>query len=400
MNESERPVPADDENARPIEPAEPAKPAPAAEPAEPAPAAVPPIPPASPYGAPQAPAPYAQQPTPSQPPAPYGGPQAPAQPFGQAAAQQPYGSGQPQQPPAPYAQPGSQYVAGYGQQPPYPAYPAQPPYPAASQPPRKKVWPWVLGGCLLMFVLGIGGCVGCAAFLSFADNEFGHGRYYETYDDRYDYGYGYDNGSGNGNSGQPGANAFGGLTLDDIKDAVDNPAGTVEDGRCSGGVYEIGPGKDIDPGLYFLEGGSNTESSFYVFDHDSDTNTYTLDDAVVYFGNYFTELDAGDVIAYMPDNDALRMYPVAKAEFAPEAPYANGVYRVGTDIPAGTYTITANDAAAAASYDSAAYVMKDLDFDDDSITESKYVLAGGSQTVTVKSGDFLELYAATATPAE
>ena len=44
--------------------------------------------------------------------------------------------------------------------------------------------------------------------------------------------------------------------------------------------------------------------------------------------------------------------------------------------------------------------MKDLDFDDDSITDTKYVIAGGSQTVTVQDGDYLELFAAVATPAE
>ena len=46
-----------------------------------------------------------------------------------------------------------------------------------------------------------------------------------------------------------------------------------------------------------------------------------------------------------------------------------------------------------------AYVMKDLDFDDDSITESVYVIAGGTQTITVSDGQYLELFATTATPA-
>ena len=107
----------------------------------------------------------------------------------------------------------------------------------------------------------------------------------------------------------------------------------------------------------------------------------------MYFGNYLTELDRGDVIAFLPGDDSLHMYPVAKAAFSPEAPYRSGLYRVGTDIPAGTYTITVQeDAAAHTSNDSGAFVMKDLDFDDDSITDTKYVIAGGSQTVTVQDG--------------
>lgn len=48
--------------------------------------------------------------------------------------------------------------------------------------------------------------------------------------------------------------------------------------------------------------------------------------------------------------------------------------------------------------DSAAFVMKNLDFDDDSIVDTKYVIPGGEQTVTVSNGQYLELFAATATP--
>ena len=48
----------------------------------------------------------------------------------------------------------------------------------------------------------------------------------------------------------------------------------------------------------------------------------------------------------------------------------------------------------------AAYVMKDLDFDDDSITDSKPLLRGSTQTVTVEDGEWLELFGTIATPAE
>ena len=43
--------------------------------------------------------------------------------------------------------------------------------------------------------------------------------------------------------------------------------------------------------------------------------------------------------------------------------------------------------------------MDDLDFDDDSIVDTQYVIPGGKQTVTVVDGQYLELFAATATPA-
>lgn len=301
----------------------------------------------------------------------------------------------PPPPAGPYAPPYGQqpYQASECAQPPYPPHiPNTPqPYPAA-QPPRKKAWPWVLGGCLLAFLLGIGGCVGCVSCaVLMSDNDTARSeRSADDYDHRY--GYGYDDGYDDSSSGS----SF--YTLESIKDIVGAGAGTVEDNACTEGVYTIGT--DIEPGLYFLEGSQSAESEYYVFDEEG-SDSYSIDDAVVYFGNYLTELDRGDVIAFLPGDDSLHMYPVAKAAFSPEAPYRSGLYRVGTDIPAGTYTITVQeDAAAHTSNDSGAFVMKDLDFDDDSITDTKYVIAGGSQTVTVQDGDYLELFAAVATPAE
>ncbi|MFR7403755.1 MAG: hypothetical protein ACLUW6_03725 [Coriobacteriaceae bacterium] len=61
-------------------------------------------------------------------------------------------------------------------------------------------------------------------------------------------------------------------------------------------------------------------------------------------------------------------------------------------------TITAATVGEARPTDSAAFVMKNLDFDDDSIVDTKYVIPGGEQTVTVSNGQYLELFAATATP--
>lgn len=339
--------------------------------------------PAAPYGQQQTP-PYGQpgqQPGP-QPYAPYG--QQPASPYGQ----------QPPAPPAPYGQPGQQPYAPYTQQPyaPYgggqqPPCPPPSPYGAAPQPP-KKVWPWVLCGCLLLFLLGIGGCVGCMSCAVIAhDDGRNASDSYGYYDDAYDYYDGY------------GGSSSGLLTLNEIKDTfASGLTANVEDGSCSPGVYVVG--RDIDPGLYYLEGQALNEGLCYVFDKEG-SDSYTIDDSVVYIGNYLVELDRGDAVVYAPGESSLRMRPIAKASISPQPPYTSGLYRVGTDIPAGTYTITLqDDAAANATYESAAYVMKDLDFDDDSITESKYVVAGGTQTVTVKDGEYLELFAVTATAAD
>ena len=117
-----------------------------------------------------------------------------------------------------------------------------------------------------------------------------------------------------------------------------------------------------------------------------------------YFGNYFVDLDEGDLIVFDPGDEAT-MYPAPSTSTDPTAPYTNGCYRVGIDIPAGSYTITAATVGEGETdEDSAAFVMKNLDFDDDSIVDTKYVIPGGEQTVTVSNGQYLELFAATATP--
>ena len=159
-------------------------------------------------------------------------------------------------------------------------------------------------------------------------------------------------------------------------------------------------GRDIDEGLYFLQGNPSTESECYLFDPEG-FGTYSMDAAVTYTGNYFADLEDGQVVVFMPSSASMLMIPADQADFQPQAPYASGLYRVGQDIPAGTYTITVSpDAPRNASQDYAAYVMKDLDFDDDSITDSKPLLRGSTQTITVEDGEWLELFGTIATPAE
>lgn len=323
----------------------------------------PPPPPGQQPQFPPAPQPYGQPTQPQQPPAPYGGPQ----------PQQPYG--QPPMPPYP--------------QQPYGAYPQQPPYPPAPSQPKKKVWPWVIGGCLVALLLGLGGCVGCVSCAMMIDSNYNN-SYNKPYDNSYH------NNRDYGNSGST-DNLLGGFTRQDIEDAVGELPSTIEDGRCSSGYYIVG--EDIDPGRYFFEGSQTTESYFYVFDQEG-PDSYALDDSVVYFGNYFADFDKGDLVVFDGADDTLRMYPEDKADLNPSAPYKGGLYLVGRDIPAGTYNLAIDTEATTTDNVNAAYVMKDLEFDDNSVTDTKPVIPGSSQSVTVKDGEWLELYAVIATPAE
>ena len=325
---------------------------------------------------------------------PYGYQQPPAygqQPYGQPYTQQ-QAYGQPYQPPQ------QSYGAG-GYQPPHPPQTPYPPYNAYGQePPKKKVWPWVLVGCLLIGLLGLGGCVGCVACTAMvADSDRSSNRYYDSYDyDPYDYNYDYDN-------------LFDdlyddydysyGYTYSDIMSDKSNYDNVIENGRISNGVYEVGV--DIEPGRYFMEGDPTKENHYVLYDPDDDkTDSYEMDEAVVYFGNYYVDLDKSDIIVFYPDADQ-SMMAVADSSFAPTAPYTGGLYLVGTDIPAGTYTVKLDDEAAAnASAEPAAFIMKDLEWDDDSITDQYYTVKGGSHTITVRDGQWVEAYAVTLTPAD
>lgn len=295
----------------------------------------------------------------------------------QHATQQPSGYAVPPQ--TPYAQPS--YDA--------PQPPANP-YAAAPKPAKK--WPWVLLGCALAFLMGLGGCVGFATVGMVADSLHSRADGVHSYDfDDLPYGYDPDD--------PPDSDYYGGFTLSDIKEAAgDLPCDIDDEGKATAGVYVVG--RDIDEGLYFLQGNPSTESECYLFDPEG-FGTYSMDAAVTYTGNYFADLEDGQVVVFMPSSASMLMIPADQADFQPQAPYASGLYRVGQDIPAGTYTITVSpDAPRNASQDYAACVMKDLDFDDDSITDSKPLLRGSTQTITVEDGEWLELFGATATPTE
>ena len=283
-------------------------------------------------------------------------------------------------PQAPYAQP------AYGA----PQPPANP-YAAVAPKPAKK-WPWVLLGCALAFLMGLGGCVGFATVGMVADSLHSRADGVHSFDfDDLPYGYDPDD--------LPDSDYYGGFTLSDIKEAAgDLPCDIDDEGKATPGVYVVG--RDIDEGLYFLQGNPSTESECYLFTPEG-SGTYSMSTAVTYTGNYFADLEKGQVVVFMPSAKSMLMIPADQADFQPQAPYASGLYRVGQDIPAGTYTITVStDAPHNASQDYAAYVMKDLDFDDDSITDSKPLLRGGTQTITVEDGEWLELFGTIATPTE
>lgn len=336
---------------------------------------------------------YTQQ-IPQPPTSQYG---APSSPYGQPYQQQPYYNqqpyGQPYQPPQqpPYGATGYQPP----QQPPYPPYGMQ-----GQEPPKKKVWPWVLVGCILIGLLGLGGCVGCVACTAVMADSNRSSSYYDPYDYGYDYdyNYGYDDDYDFDFDSDDYSSLFT-YSYSDIMASKDSYDNTIEGGMISNGIYEVGV--DIEPGRYFMEGDPTVESQYIVYEAaDSSSKEYDLTESVVYFGNYYADLEKGDIIVFSPVSDQ-RMMAVADAEFSPAAPYGSGLYLVGTDIPAGTYTVKYEDASAVnASMEAAAFLMKDLEWDDDSITDRYYAAKGGSHTITVADGQWVEAYGVTLTPVD
>lgn len=313
------------------------------------------------------------------------------------------GYGAAQQPPVPPAPPATAPVYGYE--------------PAAAPSGQKRRWPWFLLGLAVGLVIGLGGCASCAGIMYAAhiDDDSVRSMPYGTSDD---YGYGYGHGYGYGQDGQgqgdsslvpqmpPAPNSesiAGAYTVDDIAKAIFPDGAPTEapaaGSVCKAGVYTVGASGQIPAGLYFMRGAENAESNFYIFEPvDGAAGRYEPDDSVVYFGNYFAQLDEGDLVVFKPAGEET-MYPAPSESFGPTAPYNDGCYRVGIDIPAGSYTITTYEpSAAVTTNECGAFVMKDLDFDEDSIVNSVYVIPGGKQVVTVTDGQYLELFAATATP--
>jgi len=325
-----------------------------------------------------------------------------------------YPQGYQQVPPQGY--PGYPPVYPQGYQPVNPGYPGHPVYVTNLPPQKRLIWPWVLIGCLILAVLGIGGCVGCVSYLV---NETETNAIVDRYNtvplDNYDYSNPYDNSnpydysnpynnsipnSTDNGSGITDYFSYGDgstYTVDQLKSAVPGLLNISDNGNYTTGVYEVGANKDMVPGLYYLEGSQTVEGQFYLFNQQSD-GRYVLRVPVVYFGNYYADLQEGEAIVFVGPESA-QMHKATDPASMQKAPFLSGCYRVGVDIPAGTYKVTGlADNGTTPSGESGAYIMKDMQWNDDSLLESYYVVVGGSHTITVEDGQYLELYFATMTP--
>lgn len=370
--------------------------------------------PAAPSPAPQSqaqPQPAAATPTPEPGPASAAAPgpsTAPAEPT--APASEPTGSGaapKPEEAASPSGEPAAPAPAG-GATP--PAEPPVAPPPSAAPPmdpvptaPR-KAWPWVVLGVAVALLLLVGGCASCALVTTIATLDdhpslSGSDRIEQDDDAWRDYLYDEDAIEGQ-------------LSFEYTLDELEERHGTAEKRGTSGelgeGIYRVGGSGGIAAGTYLLQGSQTEASQVYLYDSVAgkparDGQRYELHAPLQYLGNYLVELQEGQAVVFLPAGSSMTMAPVPSDPQGVQAPYLSGCYRVGVDIPAGTYVITVEEQSVDAVEDSfapfGAYMMDDLRYDDDSVTESVEVIPGGKKTVTVKDGQFLELYGTQASPA-
>lgn len=158
------------------------------------------------------------------------------------------------------------------------------------------------------------------------------------------------------------------------------------------GVYYIG--KDIPAGLYWVDG-DETELTYYFklkpTQDGSAQTAYTVSHGNSYYGHNIVDAAEGDVLII--EEEAL---PLDQMNEKFTSPYKSGVYRVGADIPAGTYTLSAGKADDYYGY----YVMKDLSYNEDSYLDQGYFMnVNEHPTVILEEGTYIELYNLTMKPA-
>lgn len=163
------------------------------------------------------------------------------------------------------------------------------------------------------------------------------------------------------------------------------------------GIYFVGSGKnDVKAGQYWIGGSDTNESYYFVLEKSSVIkNNYTCKLVNTYYGHNIAEVSDGQVLVVINGEEGFCTLSKMNKKFSD--PYTNGVFRVGTDIPEGTYFLQpGKDPDNKFAY----YVMDNLSYEGDYIVDQKEeteISAFTGLQVTVKNGQYLELYNATAT---
>lgn len=201
------------------------------------------------------------------------------------------------------------------------------------------------------------------------------------------------------------------FTFDELLEDHDLPLGHEQDDAFEKGAYVVGTADAPAAGTYHVAGTDDETGDLTVYAPAEEAGTYRLSYGISYLGFTLIDLKEGDAVFFDPptEHDVMRTFDPAQATGSYQAPFGSGLYRAGTDIPAGTYTVTQSDQAAPALAAKGfaqpqAIVYSSLDFSADNkvIEETLPPLEEGPLTVqvTVEDGQYLELYGCTANPEE
>lgn len=348
---------------------------------------------------------HAPQPSPSPAPQPPVAPDPPAEPVAGPEVQTAV---------EPAAQPAEQSVEPVAQpteqpaetQPEQPAQPTQPIQPEPPQPSKKKTNVGVVIAVSIIAGLAIliSGFAACGAITGSAIEELNESSYSE--DDLWDDLSPQDDSNSSSATetdsmnaslrsyyGLSGSSAISSDDLDNIAKQIPGSMLVVGKDQKEAGVYKIG--EDLDAGTYWFQNGSaHSLCYFYVLDPSSEGYNVSL--ANNYYGHNLIDVKDGQVL--IVDNSGT-ITSIDKMTQTFKSPYTSGVYRVGVDVPAGTYQLSVGDGID--SNYSAYYVMSDLKYENSSYIENNYFISNDDPgTITLKEGTYIELLNMTMTPAE
>lgn len=306
--------------------------------------------------------------------------------------------------------PGSAQPYQQNAQAPYPYAPQPGPYPSnlnPAEPPHQQQSskrPLIIGIVIvivLIGILGIAGCTACTALFAanpsystydqetnttdpYTDDDYGSEAYDETAELNYLMRSSFGLASGVDDEDEA---AFSDTELNEIQKTVFHNASKSadEDGEYEPGVYYVG--SDIPAGSYWFDGDDEDLSDFYILQPSTTTNgAYDVMHINSYYGHNIMELKDNEVLVLANEDG---MTPLDKAHETFSDPYSSGVYRVGVDIPAGTYYLVSGPVEDFSAY----YIMKDLNYSDSSYLDLDYPISDDDMfTVTLEEGTYIELY--------
>lgn len=276
-------------------------------------------------------------------------------------------------------------------------YSNQYPTPNSPQPPKKHRGCLIAAiiGVILVLFLGIAGCVACTGLIVSAEQN-SHDiipRSFEVPAPDYDY-FSDDHPTDISLNNEYFRDAFGlpdgsSLTTTELESLQtsffsDQSKEPNAEGDYSDGVYFVG--SDIPAGSYWFSGDDDELSFFFILNPVAGNDVYDVTHINSYYGHNLMNLEEGEVLVLANEGT---MTPLDYMNDTFTAPFESGTYRVGIDIPAGTYQLQLGEAD---DY-SACYVMKDLEFQDNSyLFEAYYIEGDQPDEITLEEGTYIELY--------